>query len=250
MQLSIASPVQASPWSTAIPCVTTKNDQTTGTTVHRGFCLTSAEKKIACWRTDKGWFEENFVEGPANRIKGWLEMTEYLLKQAATTGIEDVCDRIMAFRAASDGLAVIDKITKDEKVSWDQPLNDLYQAIRNKVSELSKKLETDTRDATGSLVVKKILQDETPLIQGLSDSVKLASTAMKRDNGNKVEVLAGVSIAALASVVVAIGKGVVAFFATKLGVIILAVVAIAVAIYIVVRIFDEAWKTIKSWFGG
>jgi hypothetical protein len=249
MQISLEKPVESTPWSPKVPCVVERVDSTGTTTKTEslGYCVLAGEKKLACWRADKGWIEENFVESPATRIKGWLEMIERVMADATAANADDYCGSITLWKAATDGFAVIDKITTSESVVWNSSIKELYAAVRDKSLEIARLFENDQQDqSTGRFVAHEVLDQRREEMTNLKDGTQVTHSLMKKEPGKTIDIIPNVDIAKVSTLAAAVYGGL------KLigGVIFAKAVLVMLAVYVVVRVFDEILKIGRSWFGG
>jgi hypothetical protein len=249
MQISLEKPVEGAPWSPKIPCVVSRQDATSTTprTESLGYCVFAGEKKLACWRADKGWVEENFVESPATRIKGWLEMIEKVMGDATAASSEDSCGSIVLWKAAADGFAVVEKITSSEAVVWNPSIKELYESVKQKTLEISRLFENDERNpTTGRLIAHEALDQRREEMANLKEGTHVTHSLMKKESGKTIDIIPNVDLGKISSVATAIYAGL-KFIG---GVAFAKAVLIIVAVYVVVRVFEEILKIGKGWFGG
>lgn len=249
MQISLDNPVESAPWSAKVPCVVSRSDATSRApkTESVGYCVFAGEKKLACWRADKGWVEESFVESPATRVKGWLEMIERLMGDATVASRDDYCGSIVLWKAAADGFAVVDKITASEAVAWNASIKELYVAVRDKTLEIVRLFENDQRNVdTGRLVAHEVIDQRREEMANLKQGTQVTHSLMKKEPGKSIELIPNVDIAKLSTLAAAVYSGL------KLigGVFFAKFVLAMLAVYVLVRVFDEVLRIVKGWFGG
>lgn len=251
MEIHYPTPIQFGPWSPAIPCGPTRTDPTTTRTETRGFCLTAGEpeaKKVACWQAGKGWTVEDFAETPIDRMKGWLELTEKLLRSAALADSDEYCDPVRYWRAASDALAVVDKIASDNGVTWDKPLGELYDSLRTKVREISTEFEDQSKDAQGKYTAFTVLTRRRDEVENLAEATKLTHSLITPSAGKRIETPQGVDVTQLQKIAAAIYAGLKILAGAKLATIIAGVLVVIAAVYVAVRIISEIINIVKGWF--
>jgi len=251
MEIHYPSPIQFGPWSPEIPCQPTRTDPTTTRTETRGICLTAGEpeaKKVACWQAGKGWTVEDFAETPIDRMKGWLELTEKLLRSAAPEDSDEYCDPIRYWRAASDALAVVDKIASDNGVTWDEPLGKLYDSLRTKVREISAEFEDQTKDAQGKYTAFTVLTRRRDEVENLAEAAKLTHTLITPSAGKRIDTPQGVDITQLQTIAAAIYAGLKILAGAKVATIISGVLVVIAAVYVAVRIISEIINIVKGFF--
>lgn len=249
MQISIEKPVEGSPWSPKVPCVVSRQDptHTTPKTESLSYCVFAGEKKLACWRADKGWVEENFIESPATRIKGWLEMVERVMEKAADANADDYCNSIVLWKVAADGFAVVEKITASEAVVWNSTIRELYVAVRDKTLEIARQFENDQRNSTtGKYIAHEILEQRREEMANLKEGTLVTHSVMKKQAGKNIDIIPNVDIGKISAVAVAIYGGL-KFIG---GVVFAKAILVLLAVYIVVRVFDEVINIVKGWLGG
>jgi hypothetical protein len=227
----LAAPIQSIPWSEDIPCTITRNDPTIGTPKTIRLCAATtigdARTHIACWEPDKGWIEESFAQTPIARIKGWLELAESLLRNAKT--VENPCERIFFWRAATDAFACVDRITTDSNVRWHPAIAQMYSAVRGKVTEIARLFETTIRQPDGSTDAYQVLLGREQQVDELAEATKLTHNNIQT-GASEIEAAPGVDPATYVFIGVAIVAGGLAAMApgaTLLGVIGTALLAVA-----------------------
>lgn len=249
MQISLEKPIEGSPWSPKVPCVVSRHDATSSTpkTESLGYCVFAGEKKIACWRADKGWVEENFVESPAVRIKGWLEMIEKVMADAAAASSDVYCSSIVLWKVAADGFAVVERITNSESVVWNQSIKELYVSVRQKTLEILRLFENDDRNpTTGRLIAHETLDQRREEMANIAEGTRVTHSLMKKESGKTIDIIPNVDLGKISSIAAAIYAGL-KFIG---GVAFAKVVLIILAVYVVVRVFEEILKIVKGWIGG
>lgn len=253
MRIDYSPPIAHTPWNGEIPCTVDRTDPVTSTTTHLGFCAMGGQgdgRRLACWRSDEGWTGEDFAETPADRIKGWLELVEGMLRQAAdATQVENKCQRIVFWRAACDGFEVVDRITLDENVVWNATMKDLYLAIRTKVREISTAFETNKREASGEFSAYKALSDRTDEMSNLAESTKVAHSLMAKGKAPKtIDLPPGVNIADVEKLTGAILSGAAAIIGAPWVIFTAKILAAVALVWAIVRVVDEIITWVKGWF--
>lgn len=131
----VDTPISQGGWNESV-CIRTRNDPITGDREIEGrvLYLEGGEKPLATWRPDNGWVEGDFAQTPVARIKGWLEIAEYLIEGVQRT---EACDRLLMLRSVVDVFAVVDVITSEHSVQWGPALYQLFNALRAFTLKLS-----------------------------------------------------------------------------------------------------------------
>jgi len=250
MRFDYTVPISATEWSPKIPCTITRQDPTTNALKTMGYCITvgtNEQTRLACWRATGGWLFEDFAETPIDRIKGWLELTEKLLREAAKES-DDYCAGIQQWRAASDALAVVDQITQDNGVVWDADMAGLYTALRDRVRSTTKLFEDDTKDLDGRFVAHSNVSARREEATHLADGTKLTHSLIAPGAGKEITKPPQVDSSILVDIAKSIKEALGILSGAALALKFTKAIAFVATVFVVVYIIAEVVNIIKDLF--